>query len=279
MANWKKASGPYGLHTNKPHGHGDEDTTGTTKDPSEHTSATLEQTTEEQDTLALTVTPKNTPSKIDATSTPRKRGRKPGSSTNPKSRGSPVKRSKKETPAPTTATATATAAAKSTQIPTSYNAAGPADRLILRMRDEEKRPWAEITKAYVDLTAVQVGVSSIQKRYKTMKANFVSLSEEDTTRFLKIKKDIEDRFDLEKWARIAEVLEQESGTKYPAAALLKKFKELNRKGAATGTTTGTTTGTGAAAAAAAAADAATGTAADAGDETEDNDDNDDNDQA
>ncbi|KKK14839.1 hypothetical protein AOCH_004935 [Aspergillus ochraceoroseus] len=246
----------------------DEDTTGTTKDPSEHTSATLEQTTEEQDTLALTVTPKNTPSKIDATSTPRKRGRKPGSSTNPKSRGSPVKRSKKENPAPT---ATATATAKSTQIPTSYNAAGPADRLILRMRDEEKRPWAEITKAYVDLTAVQVGVSSIQKRYKTMKANFVSLSEEDTTRFLKIKKDIEDRFDLEKWARIAEVLEQESGTKYPAAALLKKFKELNRKGAATGTTTGTTTGTGAAAAAAAAADA--------GDETEDNDDNDDNDQA
>lgn len=44
------------------------------------------------------------------------------------------------------------------------------------------------------------------------------------------KKDIEEKFELEKWQRIADSVEAKSGHKYPSAAIQKKFKELNKRG-------------------------------------------------
>ena len=44
------------------------------------------------------------------------------------------------------------------------------------------------------------------------------------------KKDIEEKFELEKWRRIADSIEAKSGHKYPSAALQKKFKELSKRG-------------------------------------------------
>lgn len=34
----------------------------------------------------------------------------------------------------------------------------------------------------------------------------------------------------EKWQRVADALEAKTGNKYPSSAVLKKFKELNKKG-------------------------------------------------
>lgn len=44
------------------------------------------------------------------------------------------------------------------------------------------------------------------------------------------KKDIEEKFELEKWQRIADSIEAKSGHKYPSAAVQKKFKELSKRG-------------------------------------------------
>lgn len=47
--------------------------------------------------------------------------------------------------------------------------------------------------------------------------------------FLEKKKEIEDRFEIEKWQRIADQIESHCGRKYPPATLQKKFKELSKK--------------------------------------------------
>ncbi|KAL4892434.1 hypothetical protein BDV59DRAFT_202576 [Aspergillus ambiguus] len=117
-------------------------------------------------------------------------------------------------------------------IPTSLEAAGMTDRMIIRMRDQENRNWTDITKAYVEHTGVQVGGSTLRMRYTTMKANFASISEDDVARLLKFKKEIEDKFEQEKWHRVADAIEGDGGAKLPPAALQKKYKEVLKGGAA-----------------------------------------------
>jgi hypothetical protein len=46
---------------------------------------------------------------------------------------------------------------------------------------------------------------------------------------LKVKKEIEDKFETEKWHRVADAIEGLGGSKYPPAAVQKKFKELTKK--------------------------------------------------
>lgn len=43
------------------------------------------------------------------------------------------------------------------------------------------------------------------------------------------KKEIEERFEAEKWQKIADAIEVKSGHKYPSSAVLKKFKEMSKK--------------------------------------------------
>lgn len=40
------------------------------------------------------------------------------------------------------------------------------------------------------------------------------------------KKDIEDRFEVDKWQHIADSIEAKTGVKYPAFTVQKKFKEV-----------------------------------------------------
>lgn len=47
-------------------------------------------------------------------------------------------------------------------------------------------------------------------------------------------KKIEERFELEKWQKIADCIEAKGGSKYPSAAVQKKFKELSKKGSGNG---------------------------------------------
>jgi hypothetical protein len=59
-------------------------------------------------------------------------------------------------------------------IPTSLESAGLADKMVLRMRDEEGRSWTEITNVWMSMTGIKVEGSTLRKRYTAMKANFVS---------------------------------------------------------------------------------------------------------
>jgi hypothetical protein len=71
-------------------------------------------------------------------------------------------------------------------IPTSLENAGLADKMILRMRDDEGRNWGDITKAWMTMTGIKVGNSTLRMRYTTMKANFVEISGEDVCYFLSL---------------------------------------------------------------------------------------------
>lgn len=43
------------------------------------------------------------------------------------------------------------------------------------------------------------------------------------------KKEIEDKFEVEKWQKIADSIEIKTGNKYPSSAVQKKHKELSKR--------------------------------------------------
>ncbi|OJJ80772.1 uncharacterized protein ASPGLDRAFT_832615 [Aspergillus glaucus CBS 516.65] len=111
-------------------------------------------------------------------------------------------------------------------IPNSYEQASNEDKLLIRLKDENK-PWTEITKALEDITGMTLG-AGLRSRYARIKANLVGFEEGDGPILFELKKDIEDKQELEKWQRIAEGIEARSGNKYPITTLQKKFKELSK---------------------------------------------------
>lgn len=44
-----------------------------------------------------------------------------------------------------------------------------------------------------------------------------------------VKKDIEEKFEIEKWQKIAAGIEARCGQKYPATAIQKKYKQLSKR--------------------------------------------------
>ncbi|KAL4749140.1 hypothetical protein BDW72DRAFT_214338 [Aspergillus terricola var. indicus] len=117
-------------------------------------------------------------------------------------------------------------------IPTSLATASEMDRMILHLRDEEKQPWTQINSLFTAKTGIKVGSTTLRLRWSTMKANFVGITTEDEARLLRLKKEIEDKFEQEKWHRIVEAIQRNGGEKYPIAALQKKFKELSKNATA-----------------------------------------------
>ncbi|EEQ31275.1 conserved hypothetical protein [Microsporum canis CBS 113480] len=108
-------------------------------------------------------------------------------------------------------------------LPGSLEEASEEDKMMLRMRDEENKPWSEIRAAWEEITGEAVGGSTLSNRYQRIKANFTE------AKLLQVKMEIEEKFESEKWCRIADAMESAGGKRYPAAALQKKFKELGRK--------------------------------------------------
>lgn len=43
-----------------------------------------------------------------------------------------------------------------------------------------------------------------------------------------MKKEIEEKFEQEKWSKLMDAIEADGGKKYPVAALQKKFKDLSK---------------------------------------------------
>ncbi|RHZ58138.1 uncharacterized protein CDV56_106007 [Aspergillus thermomutatus] len=162
------------------------------------------------------------PTSAPATATPRKRGRK---------KAAEGADDDADADSPETPTKKGKTSPKKTlgAIPTSLESAGLADRMVLRMRDEEGRSWTEITNTWTSMTGIKVEGSTLRKRYTAMKANFVSISAEDEAKILKVKKEVEEKFEQEKWQKIAEGVAADGGNNYPANAIQKKFKELSKR--------------------------------------------------
>ncbi|EEH11707.1 conserved hypothetical protein [Histoplasma capsulatum G186AR] len=169
-----------------------------------------------------------------ATTTPRKRGRKTATD---KANGdgdgegedeSPTK--KQRTPAKGSKGAASGEKAKvgARAMPTSYENASPEDRMLLRMKDEENKSWGEIRQAWEEMTGEKVGGSTLCGRYGRIKANFVVFTPEDEERLLRFKREIEEKFENDKWRSVSDAIGAAGGKKYPPAAVQKRFKELNK---------------------------------------------------
>ncbi|KAK2798934.1 hypothetical protein FQN50_008665 [Emmonsiellopsis sp. PD_5] len=179
----------------------------------------------------LTLTTQKAKSNGKTPATPRKRGRKPATEKATSEDGddeeSPTKKARGGA-----AKAGGSEKGKkpgSRPMPTSYENASPEDRMLLRMKDEEGKPWGEIRAAWEEMTGEKVGGSTLSGRYARIKANFVVFNPDDEARLVQFKKEIESKFENEKWQQVAKAIEDAGGNKYPPAAVQKKFKELNKK--------------------------------------------------
>ncbi|KZZ87055.1 hypothetical protein AAP_06001 [Ascosphaera apis ARSEF 7405] len=115
-------------------------------------------------------------------------------------------------------------------VPTSLAEASEADKLLIHMKDVEGKSWPEIRKAWDSMTGEVSGVDMIRKRYKKMKTNFAVVDERDVPQLIEIKKEVETKFESEKWNRIAESLHAKGGPKYDAGVVMKLFKDRIKQG-------------------------------------------------
>ncbi|OAX77441.1 hypothetical protein ACJ72_08260 [Emergomyces africanus] len=176
---------------------------------------------------------KGNPNGKKTTATPRKRGRKPISG---KANGeedanedeSPTKKQRTPAKGAKGGASGDKGKAGARPMPTSYENATPEDKMLLRMKDDENKSWAEIRQAWEEMTGEKVGGSTLCGRYGRMKANFVVFTPEDEARLLRFKKEIEDKFENEKWHSVSKAIGSAGGNTYPPAAVQKRFKELNR---------------------------------------------------
>lgn len=56
--------------------------------------------------------------------------------------------------------------------------------MLLRMKDEENKPWNEIRSAWEKATGETVGGSTLSNRYQRIKANFTIFSSEDVSIYI-----------------------------------------------------------------------------------------------
>ncbi|KAI9816259.1 MAG: hypothetical protein M1827_001860 [Pycnora praestabilis] len=110
-------------------------------------------------------------------------------------------------------------------IPTNYAEASEGDKMLLKMKEEGK-PWKEIRSMWEEITGEKTGASTLPNRLARLQANMTIFKEGDEALLLSLKKDIEAKFELEKWAKIAEAMEAAGSIKYSTKALEKKFHQL-----------------------------------------------------
>lgn len=107
------------------------------------------------------------------TPTSKKRSRKKNTAIDADEQESPTKKTKTKSPKKTVGLG---------PIPTSYEEACDGDKLLIRMKEVDNKPWAEIKKALEEITGTNVG-TGLHVRYSRMKANFVVFEKGDV-RFL-----------------------------------------------------------------------------------------------
>lgn len=181
--------------------------------------------------------------------TPRKRGRgKPAKATPDNNNNSSTDDQPPDTPSKKAKASPSKRSNPLGPIPATYDEASAADKLIIRLKEHEGKAWSEIKKTLEEFTGVALGGSTAHVRYGRMKANFVVFEKEDVSflvsggsttanplqepALLESKKEIEDKFEIEKWQKIADAVEVKRGSKYPSSTVQKKFKELSQRAAA-----------------------------------------------
>lgn len=68
-------------------------------------------------------------------------------------------------------------------LPASYAESGEEDKLLLKMKEVEGKPWTAIQDALEEMTGSKLVGASLRKRYSKMKANFVVFAKEDVCFF------------------------------------------------------------------------------------------------
>lgn len=81
-------------------------------------------------------------------------------------------------------------------------------------KPQEGKEWREIRRAYAALDGSQHGTSTLPNRYERLKTNFVLVRAEDNALIVEVKRDVEDKFAVEKWGLIAEAVEGRGGGAY-----------------------------------------------------------------
>ncbi|KAI9878878.1 MAG: hypothetical protein M1830_010234 [Pleopsidium flavum] len=129
-------------------------------------------------------------------------------------------------------------------IPANFEAADEADRMLVKMKDDGLG-WAEIRAAWTKSTGESPGASTLPNRYNRLKANFIEFSQEDVSsyfmihgvelkswqeqRLLAAKTEVEAKFAVEKWTKIADAMEASGSRKYSTIFIQKKLKEVEKK--------------------------------------------------
>lgn len=136
---------------------------------------------------------------------------------------------------------------KARPIPTSIEAASPVDKALLRMRDE-KADWGTIVEFWKNATGEDILKGTLAKRYSRLKQNVQVWNKEDVyftklslnlylnsstnarqeERLLKVKKDVEDGLELQKWQKIQkDFCGEDNEGKFTIEALQRKFKQVS----------------------------------------------------
>ncbi|KAI9786296.1 MAG: hypothetical protein M1835_003102 [Candelina submexicana] len=113
-------------------------------------------------------------------------------------------------------------------ISTNLEDASKEDKMLISMKDNGKT-WAEIRKAWKEMTGEDTGNSTLPNRYNRLKANLATFKEEDESKLLTAKAEVEKTNELEFWGKVGVAMEAAGAEKYPIKALEKKFKELQKK--------------------------------------------------
>ncbi|KAI5310880.1 hypothetical protein KEM55_004729, partial [Ascosphaera atra] len=119
---------------------------------------------------------------------------------------------------------------KAADLPTSLEDASEEDKLMLRMKDEEGAGWVEIHKAWEEAAGKKVGKSTLRGRYAAIKAKLTPFDKEDAARLLRFKQEVEEKFEREKWGRIAGLISGDGGGSYAGSVLQRKHRELVTQG-------------------------------------------------
>lgn len=79
-------------------------------------------------------------------------------------------------------------------------------------------PWNIIKAKYAEITGNDYGHSTLPNRYERLKANFITVREEDNIIIIYAKREIETEDESTKWARIAERVVEKNGGGYDVCA-------------------------------------------------------------
>jgi len=107
---------------------------------------------------------------------------------------------------------------KRTKVATSVSELSEKEKKLLELVDGGMA-WVKVYETwqvlYPDEALIVEG--TLRYRYKALKSNLTGVADEDRALLPKLKQEIEEKFEKQKWGFIAEALEKRGGGKYPVS--------------------------------------------------------------